>query len=96
MPLSTTDWTWYTTTADTMSAKYPATNILPSDFMGWATESYDLAKEYVYSGFTTGQIPSTTYDNTAISVIETNMMLGGARLANLIETIYGSNALFLQ
>jgi hypothetical protein len=24
------------------------------------------------------------------------MMLGGARLANLIETIYGSNALFLQ
>jgi hypothetical protein len=96
MPLSTTDWTWYTTTADSMSAKYPATNILPSDFMGWATESYDLAKEYVYPGFTTGQIPSTTYDNTAIPVIETNMMLGGARLADLIETIYGSNSLFLQ
>jgi hypothetical protein len=29
-------------------------------------------------------------------VVETNMMLGGARLANLIETIYGSNSLFLQ
>jgi hypothetical protein len=29
-------------------------------------------------------------------VVENNMMLGAARLAALIESIYGTNSLFLQ
>jgi hypothetical protein len=38
MPLSTTDWNWYTTTTDEIATQFPSTNdeILPEDFMGWA------------------------------------------------------------
>jgi hypothetical protein len=71
MPLSTTDWNWYTTTTSTMSAAYPvnSSSILPEDYQGWANESYDIAVNYVYPGFVTGQTPSTTYKNTAIPVL---------------------------
>jgi hypothetical protein len=63
MPLSTTDWNWYTTTTETMSTTYPvnSANILPEDFEGWANESYDIAVNYVYPGFVTGQTPSASY-----------------------------------
>ncbi len=71
MPLSTTDWNWYTTTTTTMSTEYPvnSTSILPEDYEGWANESYDIAVNYVYPGFVTGQTPSTEYKNTAIPVL---------------------------
>lgn len=98
MPLSTSDWDWYTTTADSINTAYPpaATNLLSEDYAGWANQSYEMAINYVYPNFTAGQTPSTTYDNTAIPQVEANMMLGAARLANLIEVIYGGNSLFLQ
>jgi len=98
MPLSTTDWTWYTNTAATMSATYPvdSSNILSEDYASWASQSFDIAVNKVYPGFVTGQVPSTTYDNAGVPAVEANMMLGAARLANLIETIYGTNSLFLQ
>jgi hypothetical protein len=56
MPLSDTDWTWYTTTSDAIAESNPINGeaLLEGDFMGWATESYDLAINYVYPGFTTG------------------------------------------
>ena len=98
MPLSNTDWTWYTTTSAAWDAQYPAAanNIFPEDYMTWANQSYNMAINYVYPGFTTGQTPSTTYDNSAIPQVEANIMLAGARLANLIETIYSPSSLFLQ
>jgi hypothetical protein len=98
MPLSNADWSWYTTTAANLSNDYPvnSSSILSEDYMGWATESYDIAKNYVYPGFTTGQVPSTNYDDLAKPILEQNMMLAGARLANLIEVIYGNNNMFLQ
>ena len=98
MPLSTTDWNWYTSTADSINAQYPAntSELLSMDFLGWAQQSYQIAIDHVYPGFTTGQTPTTTYDNQAIPAVETNMNLGALRLANLIETIYGTNSLFLQ
>lgn len=64
--------------------------------MGWATQSYEIAVADVYPGFVTGSTPSSSYDAKAIPAVETNINLGAARLANLIETIYGSSSLFLQ
>ena len=98
MPLSNTDWNWYTSTAATMYKDYPASSssIASEQFMTWATQSYNIAVKDAYPGFVAGQTPSTTYDNTAKPVLTKNMMLGAARLANLIENIYGSNSLFLQ
>jgi len=66
------------------------------DFAAWALESYNLAVEYVYPGFTDGTIPTADYEAIAKTVIEHNMAIGGARLAALIESIYGQNNLFLQ
>jgi hypothetical protein len=52
---------------------------------------------YAYPGFVTGQTPSAQYQATATPVVETNMMLGAARLADLISNIYGTgNGLFLN
>jgi len=98
MPLSTTDWNWYTSTASSMSTKYPvsSTSIKSENYSAWANDSYNLAIKYVYPGFVAGQTPSSTYDNTAIPVVEKNMMLGASRLADLITRIYGTNSLFLQ
>lgn len=97
MPLSTKDWDWYTATAEKISSEYAinASDLKPQDFMGWAQQSYELAVAYVYPGFTTGSTPSAAYEAKAIPVVETNMNLGAARLANLIEAIYGSSSLFL-
>jgi hypothetical protein len=55
-----------------------------------------MAVNIVYPGFTAGSIPSSDYDNIALPAIERHMMLGGARLANLIGIIYSANELFLQ
>ena len=98
MPLSTSDWSWYTNTVSTLASEYPISNssILPEDYEGWANQSYDIAVKYVYPGFVAGQTPSTEYQNTAKPVLSKHMMLGAARLANLIEHIYGTNDLFLQ
>jgi hypothetical protein len=91
LPLNTADWSWYTSTAAAMYSEYPvdSNTILPNDFMAWATQSYNLAVQYAYPGFVTGQIPSQQYQDTAVPVLKQNMMLGAARLANLIEYIYG-------
>jgi hypothetical protein len=98
MPLSTSDWSWYTNTVSNLASEYPISNssILPEDYEGWANQSYDIAVKYVYPGFVAGQTPSTEYQNTAKPVLSKHMMLGAARLANLIEHIYGTNDLFLQ
>jgi hypothetical protein len=98
MPLSTADWDWYTSTSATMASDYPvnSANILSEDYAGWAQQSNELAIQYVYPGFVTGSTPSQTYQDTAKPVVTANMMLGAARLANLIEQIYGTNSLFLQ
>ena len=39
MPLSDTDWTWYTTTSDAIAESNPINGeaLLEGDFMGWAT-----------------------------------------------------------
>jgi len=74
-----------------MATDYPvnSADVLPEDFMSWANESYELAITYVYPGFVTRETPSTEYQITAKPVLTAHMMLGAARLANLIESIYG-------
>ena len=56
MPLSDSDWDFYSSTTQKMSADYPvnSADVLPEDFMTWANESYELAITYVYPGFVVG------------------------------------------
>ena len=66
LPLSDTDWTWYTETEQTMAHNYPVdkSKLYDGDFQQWATESYDIAKAQVYPGkyFCT---PKVDYDVTS-------------------------------
>lgn len=58
-----------------------------------------MAKDYVYAGFVAKEVPSDEYKEKAIPVLQAHMMYGGARLAALIEDIYGdssSEVTFLQ
>ena len=45
------------------------------------------------AGFTEHVLPTDQYDQTALPVIQSRMMYGGARLAALIESIYGDASL---
>jgi len=98
MPFDVEEWNWYTETAKTIAENSSIANedLAEGDFAAWALESYNLAVKFVYPGFTSGTAPTQTYDDTAKGVIEKNMTLGGARLAALIESIYGQTNLFLQ
>ena len=96
MPLSDSDWEWYTQTAAEMALQFPVTGDINSmDVQAWAEQSYNLALQYSYPGFVTGQIPSAEYQATALPIVKQNMMLGAVRLANLIENIYGKYGLEL-
>lgn len=57
-----------------------------------------MAKDFVYPGFEY-TVPSDEYKEKAIPALQAHMMYGGARLAALIEEIYGdssSEVTFLQ
>jgi len=57
----------------------------------WAAESFDLAKSVVYSGVTRGRKPSAAYDRRAIEVGERRIALAGYRLAQMLNSLFGSN-----
>ena len=53
-----------------------------------------MAQTYVYPGFTEHVLPTDTYKQKAIPVLEARMVYGAERLAALIEDIYGNSTLF--
>jgi len=53
----------------------------------WADESYEITKEYVYTDIKEGELPSEEYQRTRADIAERQVVLGGVRLANLLETI---------
>jgi len=86
LPLSTSDWTWYTNESAAMWAAYPAlsSKLHSLDFNEWAQESFDLAKTTVYPGVTAGKALSDAYVTAANDAIRGRMMYGALRLADLI------------
>lgn len=63
LPLSDSDWDWYTSTSDDIASTYPIDDSLikAGDFQGWADEDLTLAEEDVYADFVEGEIPSEEY-----------------------------------
>ena len=52
LPLSDSDFTWYTTEDAKLSSAYPisSSEILSGDFSAWAQEGYEIASKDVYPG----------------------------------------------
>ena len=67
--------------------------IIPGDFTAWATEGLEIAESTVYPGYEFNTELSQEYLDKATPVLQAHMMLGAARLAALIEDIYGENSL---
>ena len=94
LPLSNTDWSWYTTTEQTLASQYKVdkTKLHDYDFAYWAQESYDLAVSTVYPGVVPGQALSDAYVTKAREALHSSIMYGGNRLSDLIKTIYAPKA----
>jgi hypothetical protein len=69
----------------------PGSPAIPNP-MDWAQEGLGLAQTVSYVGITQGSAPSAAYLNTAQATTEQRMALGGHRLADLLNTLFASNA----
>ena len=62
------------------------------DPMTWATDSFYYAQTVAYAGITEGGTPTTSYLSTASATSKQRMAAGGHRLADLLMTIFATNA----
>jgi hypothetical protein len=60
----------------------------PTNFDGWAAESFELAKSTAYDGMQNGVTPSATYNANALKVARQRVAWGGYRLAALLNSIW--------
>ena len=67
-----------------------------ADPMTWAQEGLGLAQSVCYSNITRNTSPSSTYLNDASTTTDQRMAAGGQRLADLLNTILGTNAVTLN
>jgi len=76
-----------------MASAYPIdkSQLHDSDFQKWADISFNYSKTDVYPGVVVNEPLSEEYVNNAIDILKTQIMYGGYRLNNLLQSIYGSN-----
>jgi PKD repeat protein len=93
-PLSPSGVTIITNKVNDVEATYPYTPTIGTipDPMTWATDSYSYAQSVAYVGITENGTPSTSYLNTASATSKQRMAVGGKRLADLLMTIFATNA----
>jgi S1/P1 Nuclease len=60
----------------------------PTNFDGWAQESFELAKSTAYKGITSGGTPTAAYNAKALKVVRQRVAWGGYRLAALLNSIW--------
>lgn len=70
-------------------ATNPALNLsAPTDFAGWANESFELAKDAAYKGITNNARPTAAYNRRATRIARKRVAWGGYRLAALLNSIW--------
>lgn len=96
-PLSSTSKTTLSNKVAAIETDYPyspGAGMVP-DPMDWAQEGCGLAQTVAYVGITQNTTPSTNYLNTAQATTEEQMAQGGHRLADLLNTLFTTNAVSL-
>lgn len=61
------------------------------DIVSWSVESFTLAKNYGYEGLDLNEEVPENYVNDRRMVAESQIVLGGKRLAYVIEKIFGND-----
>jgi hypothetical protein len=93
-PLGAAAQTTISNKVSAIEADYPYTpnpGSIPNP-MDWAQEGWGLAQTVAYVGITRNSTPSAAYTNSAQSTTEQRMAAGGHRLADLLNTLFGTNA----
>jgi len=87
LPLSSTDFSWYSTEEQTIAKAYPidSSKLYDGDFQKWADLSFEISKASVYPGVVVGEALSAEYVAQANSILKTQIMYGGYRLNNLLQ-----------
>ena len=96
-PLSSASQSTLNDKVTAIEADYPYSpnaGTLP-DPMGWALEGQQIAETVAYVGISQNATPSTAYLNTAQATTEQRMAAGGHRLADLLNTLFTTNAVRL-
>jgi len=93
-PMSASGYTIISNKVADVVATYPYSPSIGSipDPMTWATDSYYYAETVSYVGITENGTPSTSYLNNASATSKQRMGVGGKRLADLLMTIFATNA----
>jgi hypothetical protein len=93
-PLSASSQNKLNSKVSGIEADYPYVAGSPAipDPMNWAQEGFGLAQTVAYVGITNGSAPTMAYTNTAQATTEQRMAMGGHRLADLLNTLFASNA----
>jgi hypothetical protein len=91
MPFSNSGWNTLGSEASTMESKY---SFASSEWQNinvdmWTQESFKLASD-VYTGVTPDQALSSSYVSKNTVTIEKQVVVGGLRLAYLIQHIFGN------
>lgn len=60
----------------------------PTDFAGWANESFELAKDVAHKGITNNTKPTAAYNRAATRTARKRVAWGGYRLAALLNSIW--------
>jgi hypothetical protein len=60
----------------------------PFNYLGWANESFGLAKSVVYNGVSNGLEPTAAYKSKGLKVARQRVAWGGYRLAALLNSIW--------
>lgn len=98
-PLSGASQTLLSNKAANIEASYPynySTNIgQVADPMAWAREGVGLAQSVCYANIALNATPANAYFDTADTTTDQLMATGGHRLADLLNTILGTNAVTL-
>ena len=63
------------------------------DVDSWLTESWEVARDYVYKDLKSGEIPSATYLERGYKVCRERITLAGYRLARILVKVFGEHLL---
>ena len=58
-----------------------------NDVFRWTVESFQLAVDYVYNGIHENEWPSDDYIERGRSVVNSQLAIGGYRLADLLKEV---------
>lgn len=93
MPFSSSGWNKLGSSVSTMVSKndIPESEWQNTDVELWAKESYELSANNVYNGIHEGQALPQDYIKKNQAAIQKQIVMGGLRLAYLIESIFSNN-----